>query len=62
MTRVRKRPGVPASDLAGEDQADPVRAPQIEVVTDELFDEDPPETGLSSIWVSENSACGIDTS
>src|SRR4249920_4246792 len=51
-----------AVDAASEDQPDLVCAAHVEVVADDMFEEDPPVTGASSIWVRENSACRIETS
>jgi hypothetical protein len=51
-----------ADDAPVEDQADLVGAADVEVVVQRLLEEDRPDTGRSSIWVSENSACRIDSS
>jgi hypothetical protein len=58
----RGRPRPPGLESAIEDQPDPVRAPGVEVVADDVFENTRPDTGLSSTWVKESSACRIETS
>jgi hypothetical protein len=51
-----------ADDAPVEDQPDLVGAANVEVVVQDLLKKIRPDTGRSSIWVSENSACRIDGS
>ena len=50
------------ADAAVEDQTDLVGAAEIEVVADQLLEEHAARVGAVSTWVSENSACRIESS
>ncbi len=49
-------------DASVEDEADLVGTTDVEVLADDVFEEHPPDTGRSSTWVRENSACRTETS
>jgi hypothetical protein len=61
--RVRNRPACVALDPAPEDQLHLLGAAEIEVLADHLLEEQASCCGLlSSIWLSENSACRVERS
>ena len=51
-----------ADDAPVEDQPDLIGAADVEVVVQDLLEEDPPGDRAVEHWVSENSACRIDSS
>ena len=52
----------PLGDAALEDQLHLIGPAEVEVLADDFLEEDAARCGRSSTWVSENSACRIDTS